>query len=352
MKKYLLSYILLAIFIACKKDKPAVTPLPEKEKKWLVTTVAGEGAASFVNGPVNVATFHFPEDVAVLPDGTLYVTDVLNFCVRKIAGGFVNTFAGGNGFGIIDDRGVAAKFKNPYSIAADASGNLFTTDENDPRIRKITGEGLVTTFAGTAIPGFADGPAGTAQFGQGNSIVADPQGNVYLTDGGRIRKISNAGIVTSLAGAGVSGYQDGAAADARFSFPGGIALDKQGNLFIVDRGNYRIRKLTPASIVSTVAGSGIPGSKDGVSSEAQFGPELHDIVVDSKGNLFVQDENRIRMITPQGVVSTIAGSTAGFTDGEGKSAKFEFLAGMSIDAKDNLFVADLVNNRIRKLSLE
>lgn len=141
--------------MGCKKydnngNKPAT------EKKVVVTTVAGNGEPTFVNDPVLSATFDSPEDIAIAADGTIYVTDALNFCTRKIGGGKVLTFAGGSGFGIRNGNETTTQFKNPYSIALDANGNLYNTDENDPRIRKISPDGNVSTYAGIETPGLAD----------------------------------------------------------------------------------------------------------------------------------------------------------------------------------------------------
>jgi sugar lactone lactonase YvrE len=352
---YVVASILLALS-SCKKDnKEEGEPneYPATPKKWVVTTVAGEGSASFVNGPALSATFHFPEDVAVTPDGTLYVTDVLNFCIRKIAGGQVSTFAG-SGFGIKDGQATVAQFKNPFSATLDSKGNLYTTDENDPRIRKITAAGIVSTYAGLEKEGFADGDADTARFFPGNSIIADPQGNIYVSDARnhRIRKINPARKISTIAGSGAAGFSDGDGSRAQFALPGGIAIDKQANLYVVDRANLRIRKITPSGEVSTLAGNGVAGARDGRGAEAEFSLDMHDIVVDSEGNLYLEDENRIRKITSQGMVSTIAGSTAGFQDGDGTVAKFNFLSGMGIDATGNIYVTDLINNRVRKISLQ
>lgn len=362
MKKYFIPLIVLILIAVagCKKDKQGYNPPepptePPTQKKWIVTTVAGNGTASFVNGPALSATFHFPEDVAVGNDGTIYVSDVLNFCIRKIANGGVSNFAGGSGSGIVNGIGSSAQFKNPYSVTLDANGNLYTSDENDPRIRKISPAREVSVYAGIETPGFLDGNANEARFNSGNSIVADAQGNVYVSDAfnHRIRKVSAAGQVTTIAGTGVAGFNNGNAATAQFNFPGGITIDRQGNLYVVDRGNFRIRKITPTGFVFTVAGSGTPGNADDTANKAQFGFDLQDIAVDTLGNLFVGDGNRIRMISQQGAVSTIAGSIErGFVDGDGPSAKFNFLAGMGIDVQGNLYVADLINNRIRKISFE
>jgi sugar lactone lactonase YvrE len=343
MKNYIILLIIITD-ISCKKKPPENNPpsQPPTEKKWIVTTVAGEGSPSFVNGPALTATFHFPEDVAVTADGTIYVTDVLNFCIRKITSGQVSTFAGGSGFDIINGNGILAQFKNPYSITADANKILYTTDENDPRIRKITPGADVSTHAGIVTPGFADGNSDIARFKPGNSIVADAEGNVYVADAtnNRIRKVSISGQVTTIAG------------PDQIASPGGIALDKQESLIIADRGSYRILKITPAGDVLPIAGSGTPGNKDGNAGEAQFSQDMRDIVIDEQENLYLSDGERIRKITPDGVVSTIAGSIAGFKDGEGSQAKFSYPNGLGIDAQGKIYVADLNNNRIRKISFE
>lgn len=348
----------VAASISCKKtnveNPPLNPPPPSIEKKWLVTTVAGDGTASLVNGPSLSATFHFPEDVVVAANGTIYVTDVINRVVRKIAAGQVSTLAGGVGFDIIDGNGASAGFKGPYSITLDANGNLYTSDDNDPRVRKISSIGEVLTHAGIGTPGFADGNKEVAQFQSGNYIIADALGNLYVSDAGnnRIRKISVSGQVTTIAGTGIPGYKDGSVATAQFNFPGGIAIDKQGNLYIIDRGNFLIRKITSAGEVSTVAGSGVQGDKDGNSGEAQFNLDTRDIAIDDLGNLYLSDRDRIRKINPEGIVSTIAGSTSGYNDGDGTSAKFNFPNGLGIDTQGKIYVADLNNNRIRKLSFE
>jgi sugar lactone lactonase YvrE len=168
----------------------------------------------------------------------------------------------------------------------------------------------------------------------------------------RIRKISLTGQISTIAGSNIAGFRNGNSAGAQFSFPGGIAIDGQGNLYIADRGNFRIRKITPAGDVSTFAGSGTAGSADGNADAAEFSHDMHDIVIDGQGNLYIADGDRIRRVTPQGVVSTIAGSTFGFKDGDGSSAKFNLPNGMTIDAQGNIYVADLNNNRIRKISFE
>lgn len=364
MKNFIMFTLILSIAGAsCTKnnvetitvDNPPPDNNPSQVKKWIVTTVAGQGAPSFVNGPALLATFHFPEDVAVAPNSnTFYVTDVVNSVIRKLANGGVSTFSGSGDFGITDGNGTTAKFKSPYSMTLDADGNIYATDDSDPRIRKISPSGNVSTYAGIETSGFADGNANLSQFKPGNYLVADALGNLYVSDAGnnRIRKVNTSGQVTTLAGTGIPGFNDGNGLSAQFNFPAGIALDKQGGLYIADRGNFCIRKISAAGIVSTFAGSGMQGDKDGAANEAQFSLGMKDIIIDDQGNLYLSEGDRIRKVDPQGVVSTIAGSVLGYQDGDGPSARFNYPNGLSIDSQGKIYVADLNNNRIRKISYE
>lgn len=322
--------------------------------KVTVTTVAGEGTAGFADGSAFSARFKAPYDVAVAADGTLYVTDFRNTRIRKIANGQVSTLAGSGEEGVVNGNGSAAEFEDPYRMAVDGAGNLYVLDDSDPRIRKISPAADVTVYTGTQQPGFLNGDISLAQF-QANKggIVSDAQGNVYIADtfNERIRKISVTGQVTTVAGDGTEGLKNGDAATATFRYPDGIAIDKDGNLYVADAGNLCIRKITPGGIVSTLAGSGSQGTNDGDAASAQFF-FIGDIIADNKGNVYVTDEDRIRKVSPQGNVSTIAGSTAGYQDGDGAQAKFRGPSGLGIDAQGNLYVADVINNRIRKISFE
>jgi hypothetical protein len=321
---------------------PPPTDNPPVNKKWVVSTIAGTGEGSFGNGPALSARFHLPSDVAVAADGSIYVTDIINFRIRKIIDGQVNTIAGGSGFAIVDGPGTTAQFNFPFSITLDVNGNAYTTDDGDPRIRKINTTNEVFTYAGTAVAGYKDGHKDTAQFKPGAYIASDALGNLYLSDGvnNSIRKIAASGQVTTIA------------PTYHFSLPGGIAVDKNNNIFAVNRGTFVILKITPDGTVSIVAGDGNAGYKDGNASDAQFSGDMRDIALDSHGNLYLSDDNRIRKISPQGFVSTIAGSDAGFSDGDSLSARFNYPSGLTVDSKDDIYVADLNNNRIRKISFK
>jgi sugar lactone lactonase YvrE len=290
--------------------------------------------------------------MAVAADGHCLFLMATNRLIRKIANGTVSGFAGGE-FGIVNGMGSAARFKFPTSLAFDNQGNIFSADARDPRIRKINGSALVSTYAGTDEEGFADGAAASAEFRGENKLATDATGNVYIADAqnNRIRRISVSGVVTTLAGDGAEGFKDGPGSTAEFDFPNGIAVDKQGNVFVSDGSNFSIRKITPDGRVTTLAGKKTEGSRDGDATVALFQFPT-DMVIDRQDNLYVLDLSTVRKISPQGFVSTIAGSDDGYRDGEGAVAKFFTPYGLGIDAQGNIYVADTNNNRIRKISLE
>ncbi|HEV8285673.1 MAG TPA: hypothetical protein VGQ09_15270 [Chitinophagaceae bacterium] len=354
MKQKLFPFLLLSVIagIGCRRNNPiGEPPTAAAEKKWVVTTIAGEGSPFFADGPSLMAKFRAPQDVAVTEGGIIYVADALNHRIRKIVEGQVTTFAG---LGVEDTTsgiGIAAGFALPFQLATDIAGNLYTLDVHDFRVRKINPYALVTVVAGNGIRGFAEGNAFSAEFGETLGIVTDEQGNIYVTDweNRRVRKISVTGQVTTVAGNGKSGFVNGNGDTAQFISLGGIVIDKQGNLFVADLN--RIRKITPTGVVSTFAGSDLAGYKDGQVDVAQF-KFIEDMVIDGQGSIYVSDDNRIRKISIQGEVSTIAGSTAGYLDGDGTSAKFNGAFGLGIDKQGNIYVADVNNSRIRKISFQ
>src|SRR5436190_2275227 len=228
MKKYLVS-ILVTILITsagCKKNTNENTTVvdPPSEKKWMVTTVAGSGTEGFADGPALSAKFKAPLDIAVTDDGIIYVADGLNHRIRKIAAGQVSTFAGNGNQGVINGVGTGAEFSIPSRLSTDIAVNLYALDAANPPVRQVTPTAFVAVHAGTGIRGFKDGPAVIAQFNQGFGIVTDAQGNIYIGDTGnrRIRQINAAGQVITIAGNGMSGFVNGNAGAAQFLFPAGI----------------------------------------------------------------------------------------------------------------------------------
>jgi hypothetical protein len=269
----------------------------------------------------------------------------------------VTTFAGTPGtFGSSDGTGTAALFKNPQGIAADRAGTVYVADTGNATVRKITSSGVVTTLAGSAgSPGNVDATGPTARFSSPYGIAVDGAGTVYVVDSNVniVRKITAAGVVTTLAGTfGQIGLVDGTGAAARFAVPFDIAVDTAGNLYICDHGNHAIRKVTPAGVVTTLAGSGSPGKVDGTGSAALFKFPAG-ISVDTAGYVYVADTDNqvIRKISPAGVVTTIAGSGIGSADGVGTLATFNNPKDIAVDTSGNVYVVDRGNHTIRKGSL-
>jgi serine/threonine protein kinase, bacterial len=266
----------------------------------------------------------------------------------------VVTLAGNGAQGNADGTGAAAGFNYPIGIAADANGNLYVGDQLNEKVRKITPASVVTTLAGSGAVGSADGVGSSATFYYPTGVAVDPSGNIYVADlgGNTIREVTSGGVVTTVAGDGGSGSTNGTASTATFRSPAGVAIDKSGNLYITDASNNQIRMVTPGAVVSTFAGSGPQGSADATGTAASF-YYPYGIAIDASGNLYVADarNNKIRKITPAGVVSTLAGSgTVGFADGPGTAASFSYPAGIAVDSTGNLYIADVGNNEIRKVT--
>lgn len=318
---------------------------------YTVSTLAGDGIPGFKEGNGDVAEFKLPFGIAVDASGNIYVGDGGNNRIRKInADRVVSTLAGNGNAGFVDGAADVAEFHSPEGVAVDATGNVFIADFANYRIRKISA-GLVTTVAGNGVAGFKDGDAMTAQFFDPEGIAVNATGNVFVAEYGnsRIRKIAN-GVVTTHAGNGIEGFKDGLATDAEFNAPFGIAVDASQNIYVGDFANNRIRKIT-GSTVATLAGDGSNGFKDGPGTTAQFF-RPQGVAVDVMGNVFVADRgnHRIRKITTTGIVSTIAGTgTIGFKNGTGANAQFNFPSGIAVDASGAIYVTDYFNHCVRKL---
>jgi len=268
----------------------------------------------------------------------------------------VTTLAGNGSPGYQEGTGTIARFRYPFGVAMSAAGNVLVADGENQRIRQITPAAIVSTLAGTGDQGFLDGAAQDAHFNFPTAMVLDAAGNIYVADGenNRIRKITPSGVVSTFAGDSIAGYKDAIGKAARFDSPTGLAIDAAGNLFVTDYENQRIRKIDPSGEVTTIAGSGVPGYKDAAGTAAQFSSPVG-IAVDKSGNLYVTDWDYsvIRKITPGGDVSTFAGGLSeGHADGMGKAAEFINPIGVSLDASGNLYIGDWGNHRIRKISPE
>ena len=331
----------------------------------VVTTLAGlAGTTGTANGTGTAARFYSPLGVAVDPAGNVYVADTWNHAIRKITPeGVVSTLAGLAGSaGNANGTGSAARFNYPASVAVDASGNAYVAEWQSHTIRKITAAGDVSTLAGLVLTvGTADGTGTSARFNGPKGVASDATGNVYVADTGNhtIRMITPAGVVSTLAGqAAIPGTTDATGQAARFNSPQGVAVDAAGNVYVADYNNNAIRKVTPAGEVITLAGlAGTVGSAGGTGTAARFN-NPQGVAVDPAGtNVYVAERgnNTIRRITISagvGEVSTLAGLAggSGSADGTGPSARFYNPYGLAVDGAGNTYVADTYNHTIRKVT--
>jgi len=325
-------------------------------KPWVVSTIAGSGTVGHMDGAGTQAQFRAPYDVAVDSSGNVYVADKNNHRIRKITPeGMVSTIAGSGTEGFQDhNTGTQAQFDNPYGLAVDSSGNVYVADSGNHLIRKITPERVVSTFAGSR-RGFGNGPAGTAQFDNPHGLAVDSSGNVYVADSSnhRIRKITitqTGRDVSTIAGNGRAGSQNDTGTAAQFSFPTDVAVDAAGNVYVADFSNHRIRKITPEGVVSTFAGSR-KGFGNGAAGTALFNSPVG-VATDSSGNVYITDvdNNRIRKYMSVGVVGTLAGGIKGFSNGVSGSAQFDTPRGVAVDTWGNVYVADSGSHLIRKIA--
>jgi large repetitive protein len=350
---------------ATKSFRLTIDPTPVATELYAFANFVGQpGTPGSADGVGSAAQLNFPSSMVLDNTGMLYVMDSWNNTIRKVTpAGTVTTFAGSAGVsGSTDGTVSEARFSFPRNGVMDNAGNLFITDSSNHTIRKITPAGIVTTLAGIpGVTGKTDGTGSEARFYYPCGIVSDGGGTFYVADAQNctIRKVTPAGVVTTFVGsAGLSGKADGTGSAARFNFPTGIALDSMGNLFVMDEGNNTIRKVTPAGVVTTIAGSpwisssdtGV-GSADGTGTTARFN-NPYGVAIDHMNNLFVTDyfNDTIRKVTPAAVVTTIAGAAGvtGSTDGTGSTARFYQPIGVTVDAAGTLYVADARNHRISK----
>jgi sugar lactone lactonase YvrE len=310
-----------------------------------VITYAGQATPGFVNGPLQSAQFSNPQAIAIDAQGNLYVADSFNNAIRKISGGVVTTLAGSGTPGYTDATGTDAQFYSPQGLTVDADGNVYVSDFGNNAIRKITPAGVVTTLAGGNGVGYADGSGSAVKFHNPMGLAVDAQGNIFVADKGNnvIRKITAAGVTTTFTGITKPGYVNATSTLSQFNNPTGVVLDKQGNLYVADLGNSAIRKVAADGSVTSVVGN--PTATPELLNQPQS------IAIDAKGNLFISDQTGRIMEIAGNVLYSIAGNTgtADYNDGVGTGAYFNSPQGLATDAQGSIYVADYNNNTIRKL---
>ena len=332
--------------------------LTPSESYSFITLAGVTGHGGTNNGTGNAARFYYPNGVAIDTNGNVYVVEPYNDTIRKVtAAGVVTTLAGLAGsFGSSNGTGSDGRFYYPYGVAVDTNGNIYVADTFNHTIRKVTTAGVVTTLAGLAgSSGTNDGTGSDARFYEPGGVAVDTNGNVYVADtvNNAIRKVTAAGVVTTLAGfAGSSGTNNGTVSDARFYHPYGVAVDTNGNVYVADTGNNTIRMVTAAGVVTTLAGlAGSSGGANGTGSAARF-YNPNGVAVDADGNVYVADtyNDTIRKVTEAGVVTTLAGLAlnSGTNNGTGSAARFYYPSGVAVDSAGNVYVADSNNQTIRK----
>ena len=301
------------------------------------------------------ASFSYPAGVAVIPSsGVIVVADQYSHCIRLVTPlGVVTTLAGSGSIAFADGTGTGASFNYPAAVAMiPSTGDIVVSDTNNHRIRLVTPGGVVTTLAGSGSAQFADGTGPAASFYFPYGVAVTSTGVIVVADTGnnRIRLVNpTSGVVTTLAGNDTGTFADGTGAAARFNGPNGVAvIPSSGVIVVADTGNHRIRLVTPAGVVTTLAGSGTGTFADGTGTGASFSNPTG-VAVTSSGDIIVadKDNHRIRLVTPAGVVTTLAGGNATFADGTGPAARFNQPRGVAVTPTGDVVVADTFNNRIR-----
>jgi hypothetical protein len=297
----------------------------------VVTTLAGSGSPAFADGTGTGASFYAPSGVALLPNGNIVVSDLVNHRIRLVTpAGVVTTIAGSGSPAFADGTGAGASFYQPHGVGVLPNGNILVGDSGNNRIRLITPAGVVTTLAGSGSPAFADGTGTGASFNSPRQFAVLSNGTIVVVDTGnhRIRLVTQAGVVTTLAGNGSPAFVDGVGTGASFSDPNGVAVLPNGNIVVGDYSNNRVRLITPTGIVTTIAGDGTAGFLDGTGTVARFINPIGIAVIPSTSVIVVADfgGHRIRLITPTPVPLTISGCAL-WLDGADKSTFFSDSAG-------------------------
>ena len=332
----------------------------------VITTIVGTGLSSYSGdgGPASDAGV-FGSGLAFDAAGNLYIADGSNSVIRRVSvTDTISTFAGTGTSGYSGDGGpaTAAELNTPTGITFDTAGNLFFTDFFNNRVRKISTSGIITTVAGTGVSGYAGdgGPATDAKFSSPSGICFDHFGNLYFTDGSLegVRKVTPAGIISTYAGSGTPGFagDGGSATAALFHSPEGIAIDHRGNIYVCDAYNYSIRKITPSGIISTFAGHDTYGTTvNGILATTAALGVLAGVVVDEYDNVFFSDisNSLVDMVSKDGILHIVAGNEAqGFSGDGGPATAAELYLPyiITLDSCGNIYIPDGGNFRVRKIT--
>jgi hypothetical protein len=335
----------------------------------IITTFAGNGIQGYSGdgGAATLARLHTPTCLAIDGADNIYINDQNNNCIRRVSpAGIITTVAGNGLFGSSGDGGpaTAARLGFNWGAAVDAAGNIYIADQSNLKVRKVNTSGIISTFAGNGSPGYSgdNGPATAATMKNPIGIAVDNTGSVFIGDPDNfcIRKVGTDGIITTCAGNGIYGYSGdgGPATNASLSTVWGLATDAAGNLYLCDGPNNRVRKVTPAGIITTVAGIGGVGGYSGDNGQATAA-ELNlplGVFATSTGVLLISDckNHRLRRVNTDGVITTVAGTGIAGYNGDGMpatTARLNEPIGVVVDTSNNIYVADLVNERIRKINV-
>ena len=313
----------------------------------IISTVAGNGNCCFAGdgGPAVNAFLGSPSAVTVDVAGSLYIADWGDQRIRKVSPNGIITTVAGDGFRdpatgggrFAGDGGVAtnASLNGPGGVAVDPAGNFFIADGGNSRARKVSQSGIITTVAGNGLFRFAGdgGPASTAALNIPQGVALDAGGNLYIADyyNNRIRKVSPSRVISTVAGNGIRGFagDGGPATSASLHHPFGVAFDSLGNLYISDSDNRRIRKVRPDGTITTVAGGGLNFPGDGGPATSASVNQTYGVVVDNRGNIYIANHDRVRMVSPGGIISTVAGNGNCCFAGDGGPAGNAFLGSPS-----------------------
>ena len=329
-----------------------------------IATIAGTGTAGYSGdgGRATAAQLSGPDAVAVDGRGNVYIADRENNRVRRVsASGTITTIAGTGVAGFSGDGGpaTAAQLNLPSGVAVDARGTVYIADLANNRVRAVNPAGTIVTIAGTGVRGITGngGPATSAQLNSPGGVAVDGKGNVYFAEGARVRKVGSDGTITTVAGTGVRGFSGdgGLATAARLNGPEGVAVDALGSVYVADYSNSRVRKVSPAGTITTIAGNGRTGvaGDGGPANEARVSAPVG-VAVDQRGNVYISDEigQRVRMVGRNGTITTIAGTAGAGSSGDGgpaTSARLNVPYGVAVDGNGDVYITEYTGNRVRKI---